>query len=96
MKKTALLIFAALLMQGVVHAQEWKEEKGDHFIVFYGDAAARPKEVIRKAEFYYNRIAENLGYARHSNFWQWDKRVKKLLGSAMTERESRAGVSYTI
>lgn len=37
---------------------------------------ARPKEVIRKAEFYYNKIAEELGYARYSNFWQWNKRVK--------------------
>ena len=57
-------------------AQEWNEEKGDHFIVFYTNDAARPKEVIHKAEFYYNKIAEDLGYARYSNFWQWDKRVK--------------------
>ncbi len=55
---------------------EWKEEKGDHFIVYYVNEAMQPKEVIRKAEFYYNRIAEDLGYARYSNFWQWDKRVK--------------------
>ncbi len=58
------------------YAVEWKEAKGDHFIVFYVSEGAQPKEAIRKAEFYYNRIAEDLGYARYSNFWQWDKRVK--------------------
>jgi len=67
----------ASLWSLVSHAQsEWKEEKGDHFILFYQSEAARPKEVIRKAELYYNRVAEDLGYARYSNFWQWDKRVK--------------------
>ncbi len=76
MKKFFPVVLAALLAQSPLYAQEWKEEKGDHFIVFYADAIAQPKEVIRKAEFYYNRIAEDLGYARYSNFWQWDKRVK--------------------
>ena len=59
-----------------VAAPAWKEEKGEHFIVFYMNESAKPKEVLRKAEFYYNRIADDLGYARHSNFWSWDKRVK--------------------
>ena len=55
---------------------EWKEEKGDHFIVYYLSDAARPKEILRKAETSYNKIAEDLGYPRYSDFWQWDKRVK--------------------
>ena len=57
-------------------AAEWKEEKGDHFIVYYGGDPAFAKEIKRSADLYYTRIAEDLGYARHSNFWQWDKRVK--------------------
>ncbi len=70
------IVYSLLSIVCSADAQEWKQEKGDHFIVFYLDNNAQPKEVIRKAEFYYNRIAENLGYARYSNFWQWDKRVK--------------------
>ncbi len=33
-------------------------------------------DVSRKAEEYYNSIADDLGYVRYSNFWKWDKRVK--------------------
>lgn len=65
-----------MMLCSAASAGEWKQEKGDHFIVFYADDSARPKETLRKAEFYYNRIAEDLGYARYSNFWQWDKRAK--------------------
>jgi len=70
---TCLIMFFSFTS---AHAQEWKEEKGDHFIVHYMNDAARPKEILRKAEIYYNKIAEDLGYPRYSNFWQWEKRVK--------------------
>ena len=32
--------------------------------------------MLRKAEEYYKQIGDELGYARYSNFWQWDNRVK--------------------
>lgn len=57
-------------------AQEWKELRGDHFIIFYGENDKFASEVLRKAEEGYNRIASDLGYVRYSNFWQWEKRVK--------------------
>jgi hypothetical protein len=72
----AALLLATTSFHSSAYAEEWNEVRGDHFIVYYAEDAARPKEVIRKAELYYNKIAEGLGYARHSNFWQWDKRVK--------------------
>lgn len=73
---TLYFTFFILLFSLDVFAQEWREEKGDHFVVYYVTEAARPKEIIRKAEIYYNRIADDLGYPRYSNFWQWEKRVK--------------------
>jgi hypothetical protein len=73
---TFCLASCILLLASPVFSQGWKEEKGDHFIVYYENDAARPKEILRKAEFYYNKIARDLGYSRYSNFWQWDKRVK--------------------
>jgi hypothetical protein len=76
MKKTAVLLLMLGMCACAASAQPWKEEKGDHFIVFYVNDAARPKEIIRKAEFHYNKVASDLGYARHSKFWQWDNRVK--------------------
>jgi len=55
----------------------WKEEKGDHFIVYYtGSSSAFAKEVLYQAEKNYVRIADYFGYSRHSNFWTWENRVK--------------------
>lgn len=68
-------------------ADQWQEIKGDHFIVYLaysqdGLSSGRSriedfgKEVSRKSEAYYGRIATDLGYPRYSEFWTWDKRVK--------------------
>src|SRR5207244_4159098 len=54
----------------------WNEVKGDHFIVYYHLNGAFASDVRYKAEEYYRRIASDLGYARTSDFWQWDNRVK--------------------
>src|SRR4030042_1438376 len=55
----------------------WLEEKGDHFIVYYTEGKHPfARDVLWKSEKDYQRIAELLGYGRHSNFWTWDKRVK--------------------
>ena len=75
MKKALIVTLAALFLCSRASA-EWKEEKGDHFIVYYADEAAQPKDILLKAEHSYTKIANDLGYARYSNFWQWDKRVK--------------------
>jgi hypothetical protein len=71
----ALILFLFLPVGGL-KAQDWQEIKGDHFIVFYKDNQGFARDVSRKSEYYYNRIASDLGYVRYSNFWQWDQRVK--------------------
>jgi hypothetical protein len=84
-----ILIFS---LNAVAYAQSWREIKGDHFIVFSpavseaANSTVAPvesidpeefcKEILRKAEIYYERIADDLGYQRSSEFWTWDKRVK--------------------
>ncbi len=57
-------------------AQDWKEIKGDHFLVYYMNNEPHAKNVAHRAEGYYRRVADDIGYGRHSNFWQWDKRAK--------------------
>ncbi len=54
----------------------WKEIKGDHFIVKYVTNETQAKDVAHKAEGYYRKVADDIGYGRYSEFWQWDKRVK--------------------
>lgn len=57
-------------------AQDWRELRGEHFMVYFTDGGQFAKEVLEKSETYYRRIASDLGYARYSNFWTWDNRVK--------------------
>ncbi len=59
------------------NTQDWKELPGKHSIVYYtmgNEGFAR--DVSNKVELYYERIADDLGYARYSNFWTWENRVK--------------------
>ena len=73
-----LLVFYLLLCFSLSAAvTRWEELKGEHFIIFYGEGQKDfAKKVFDASEDYYDRIASDLGYARYSNFWQWDKRVK--------------------
>lgn len=72
-----LVIFAfAFSYSCAAFAQDWQELKGDHFLVYFTKDESFAKDVLSKSELYYNRISSDLGYARYSEFWTWDKRVK--------------------
>lgn len=74
---TALLFWVFLMLPPAADAHaDWKEIKGDHFIVYYLADEPFAKQVAHNSEIYYNQIADDLGYPRYSNFWQWDKRAK--------------------
>ncbi len=57
-------------------ADDWQELKGDHFIIYHQKNESLAKATLQKAEGYYRHIADELGYARYSNFWQWENRAK--------------------
>ena len=77
MRRDCIYLLTFLLIVTDAHAENWKELKGDHFILYYqGEEEGFVREVLRKAESYYHDISADLGYARHSNFWQWENRVK--------------------
>src|SRR3990167_781620 len=55
----------------------WNDEKSDHFIVYFHHANPNyVAEIIRRAESYYNSIAEDFGFTRYGEFWTWDNRAK--------------------
>ncbi len=85
------LTIVCSLQSQVLWAQEWKEEKGDHFIVYYTQNEASAKEVVHKADHCYDKIASDLGYSRYSNFWQWDKRVKIYLHASVQDFQKATG-----
>lgn len=69
-------IFCFLCFIVPVTAENWEKAKGEHFIVYYTGGRRFARGVLDKAEEYYKTIADDLGYARYSNFWAWENRVK--------------------
>ena len=75
---------------------QWQELKGDHFIIYHKGTDSFASEVLRKSESYYNQISSDLGYARYSNFWQWDNRVKiYIYPSQEAYLEATGGVKWS-
>ena len=78
-KSLIQVIIASLYLigsTGVSFAQEWRSLASDHFIVYFTEDENFAKDISNKAEYYYVRIASDLGYPRYSEFWTWDNRVK--------------------
>ncbi len=56
--------------------QKWLVQKSTHFLVYYKNAPEEQvDELVRRAEGYYDSIAEQFGFNRF-NFWTWDNRAK--------------------
>jgi len=75
--KKYLIFFSIFILFNSLSAEEsFKESKSTHFVIFYQNAGDDfVKTVLEKAEFYYDRIAEDLGFRRF-DFWLWDNRAK--------------------
>lgn len=76
----ALLLLTPVLFAGTrteaAQERDWQVVKADHFIVHHKGDESFAREVARTSDRAYTRIAEDLGYRRHSNFWMWDSRVR--------------------
>lgn len=63
-------------MPSAVHGEEWQEYKSPHFFIYYKKA---PQDFIESVEemagYYYNEIADNLGFRRYKG-WNFDERAK--------------------
>lgn len=70
------LIFSLCLSFTLANTDDWSTEKSTHLIVYYKNA---PKDfieqLIEKSEYYYDKIADDLGFRRY-DFWLWDNRAK--------------------
>jgi len=77
MKIRIILFLSVFICVSYVSAQEpWNVEKSTHLLVYYKSAdKSFVQEVIDRAEEYYNRIADSLGFRRY-DFWLWDNRAK--------------------
>jgi hypothetical protein len=74
-----LLIFLALPLIVFAENSPWKVFKSTHFLIYYQSAdESTLNEFAQKAEEYYVKITDDLGFNRF-NFWTWDNRVKIFL-----------------
>ncbi|MFH0763890.1 MAG: peptidase MA family metallohydrolase [Candidatus Omnitrophota bacterium] len=86
------LILPFSLVFAAAGAEEWKEVKGEHFIIYYLEDEQFAREAARRAERYYDTIASDLGYSRYDNFWQWENRVKIYIYRTPEEFKEAAGI----
>jgi len=70
------LVLIILCCAGAAPAEEWKELRAEHFLVYYFEDEKFAQDVLNQAEKYYQKIASDIGYVRYDNFWQWDNRAK--------------------
>lgn len=76
-----LLVFMfgiSVLPAGAESDIPWGEVKDKHFIVYFENKNDRvlAQDLLRKAENYYQKIGEDIGYDRTNKMWTWDRRVQ--------------------
>lgn len=98
MKVLLLLLLSMLCTQG--HAfdpsqipRDWPHRDGKHFQVIYplGGDTSLANDVLNKAEEFYDRISDRIGFARYEDFWTWEKRVKIILYPDATTFSQQTG-----
>lgn len=73
-----ILIFLSFYVRADAKSEnQWREMKGDHFIIYHdAENSKQANQILRSAEGYYREIASQLGYSRRDKFWLWENRCK--------------------
>lgn len=93
LRRTVFFLLFYLSLNSYIHAQadKWQEYKSEHFIVYYKEAPADfIQQVADKAEGYYNKIADELGFTRY-NFWLWENRAKIYIYNNIQDYQAATG-----
>ena len=86
-----LIIFLFLPLFVCADNQPWQIFKSTHFLIYYKNAKeAQLNELAARAEEYYNKITDGLGFNRF-NFWTWDNRARIYLFDNQKEYVDETG-----
>jgi hypothetical protein len=86
-----LLIFLLTISFASAKDDNWLTTKSTHFIVYYKNAPEDfLDQLIEKAEDYYDKIADDLGFRRR-NFWTWSNRAKIYIYDDASDYQSATG-----
>ncbi|MCM8796171.1 MAG: peptidase MA family metallohydrolase [Candidatus Omnitrophica bacterium] len=90
-KAIFIALFLVLSICFVLAQDNWHIAKSTHFIIHYKNAKGDfIEDLIERAEDYYYRIAEALGFRRY-NFWLWDNRAKIYIYNDLKEYQMATG-----
>jgi hypothetical protein len=78
----------------LVHADEGYSKKGQHFIIYCQNKndIQWAGKVLEKADAYYDSLASMMGYARYSNYWSWEERVRIIVYSDEEQFHKETGM----
>jgi Peptidase MA superfamily len=86
-----MLIFLFLPLVVFADNQPWQTFKSTHFFIFYKNAKeSQLNELAQRAEEYYTKITDDLGFNRF-NFWTWENRAKIYLFDNQQEYMKETG-----
>ncbi|MFA5351386.1 MAG: peptidase MA family metallohydrolase [Candidatus Omnitrophota bacterium] len=86
-----LLIFLFIPFAAFADNQPWQVFKSTHFLIFFKNAdEIQLNELAQKAEGYYDKITDDLGFNRF-NFWTWDNRARIYLFDSQQEYMKETG-----
>lgn len=71
----------------------WGEIKDKHFVIYYETKSDQglAKELLRRAEGYYQKIGDDIGYSRTNKMWTWDNRVEIFLFATQSSFVASSG-----
>jgi len=77
----ALLFVVGSCSASFAAGASWGEIKEKHFVIYYEakNDKAVAENLLRKAEEYYRKIGDDIGYSRINKMWTWDDRVQIFL-----------------
>jgi hypothetical protein len=95
--RNSILLLALLLGRpalGAATEGAWRILKGPHFVVYYTQDDDFAGKVLQEAEVCYTRIARDLDYVRHADFWLWDNRKHILIYATKDDFERATGAPF--
>ncbi|MCB9772303.1 MAG: hypothetical protein H6754_07110 [Candidatus Omnitrophica bacterium] len=71
----------------------WKEIKDKHFVIYYEAQSdeSLAKDLLRRAEGYYRKIGDEIGYSRTNKLWTWEERVQIFLFATQSSYLANTG-----
>jgi hypothetical protein len=74
-------VFLINSIAGGLAEEPFRELKGNHFVVKYllDSESDQAQQILTRAEYYYDHIADDIGYSRFQDYWTWERRVSIVL-----------------